>query len=62
MPQSSAETSLQASRYRLLLVLERYLEAKLRYLREIDEGIADVEAGRLTDLEIVKAKWKARLR
>jgi predicted transcriptional regulator len=44
----------------LRLALQRYLEAELSCLREIDEGIADAEAGRLTDLEIVKAKWVAR--
>ncbi|WP_409438568.1 type II toxin-antitoxin system RelB/DinJ family antitoxin [Pseudomonas cichorii] len=38
----------------------RYLETEADYLREIEEGIADAEAGRLTDLDTVKARWMAR--
>jgi predicted transcriptional regulator len=46
--------------YHLLRALECYLGAESDYLREIDEGIADAKAGRLVDLEIVKAEWVAR--
>lgn len=44
----------------LQCAVERYLEAELNSLRELDEGIADAEAGRLTDLETVKSEWLAR--
>ncbi len=50
----------QDREHHLQRALQRYLEAELTCLREIDEGIADAEAGRLTDLEIVKAKWVER--
>ncbi|MCD5987604.1 transcriptional regulator [Pseudomonas phytophila] len=46
--------------YHLQRALEQYLATAFEELQAIDEGIADAEAGRLTDLEIVKAEWLAR--
>lgn len=39
--------------------LEQYLAKAMDELQAIDEGIADAEAGRLTDLETVRAQWRA---
>lgn len=40
--------------------LIRYLEPESRHLNAIAEGIADAEAGNLTDLQTIKAKWANR--
>ena len=37
-----------------------YGEAESWHLQAISEGIADADAGKLTDLDAVKAKWKKR--
>ena len=49
----------RGSQYHLQRALEQYLETKIDCLRELDEGIADAEAGRLTDLETVRVQWQA---
>ena len=40
--------------------LVRYVEAESWHLQAISEGIADADAGKLTDLDAVKAKWAKR--
>jgi len=50
----------QDRQYHLQRALARYVETESWYLRAIQEGIADADAGRLIDLETVKAKWIAR--
>ncbi|MGY4491704.1 CopG family ribbon-helix-helix protein [Pseudomonas sp. TE3610] len=46
--------------YHLKRALARYVEAESWHFRAVAEGIADAEAGNLTDLDAVKAKWEAR--
>ena len=46
--------------YHLKRALARYLEAESWHLKAIAEGIADADAGKLTDLETIKAKWVNR--
>ena len=46
--------------YHLQRALEQYLATALEELRLIEEGVADAEAGRLTDIETVRAQWRAR--
>jgi predicted transcriptional regulator len=46
--------------YHLKRALAAYLESESWHLQAIAEGIAEAEAGKLTDLEIVKAKWVKR--
>ncbi|MBX8606986.1 CopG family ribbon-helix-helix protein [Pseudomonas capsici] len=46
--------------YHLQRAVERYVEMEAGYLHAIEEGMADAAAGRLTDLEAVKAEWVAR--
>ena len=46
--------------YHLQRAVEQYLATAFEELHAIDEGIADAEAGRLNDLETVKAEWLAR--
>lgn len=36
--------------------VERYVEDELRDLEELDEGLADIEAGRIVDHDVV-ANW-----
>jgi predicted transcriptional regulator len=55
-----ALTSNQDRQYHLRQALEQYLTTAFDELRAIDEGIADAEAGRLIDIETVKAEWLAR--
>ncbi len=31
-----------------------------KYLKDVEQGIADAEAGNLVDLDAVKAKWSQR--
>jgi len=40
--------------------LSRYLESEMRQIRDISDGIADAEAGNLTDIESVRAGWVKR--
>ena len=43
--------------YHLQRALSRYLEAEMRQMLAISDGIADTNAGNLTDIESVKAKY-----
>jgi predicted transcriptional regulator len=46
--------------YHLKRALARYIETESWHVSAIAEGIADADAGNLTDLETVKAKWVKR--
>lgn len=46
--------------YHLKRALARYIDAESWHYKAVAEGVADAEAGKLTDLETVKAKWVAR--
>lgn len=46
--------------YHLKRALARYIEAEAWHVEAIAEGIADADAGNLTDLDTVKAKWVSR--
>lgn len=46
--------------YHLKRALARYIETESWHVNAIAEGIADADAGNLTDLETVKAKWVKR--
>ncbi|MCY1298285.1 hypothetical protein D9M68_452650 [compost metagenome] len=46
--------------YHLKRALTRYLDAESWHVAAIQEGIADADAGNLTDIEAVKAKWVKR--
>jgi len=46
--------------YHLKRALARYVAAESWHFQAVAEGIADAEAGNLTDLDAVKAKWEAR--
>ncbi|NMZ50167.1 CopG family ribbon-helix-helix protein [Pseudomonas poae] len=46
--------------YHLKRALARYVEAESWHINAIAEGIADADAGNLTDLKAVKAKWVNR--
>lgn len=46
--------------YHLKRALVRYVEAESWHLQAISEGMADADAGNLTDLDAVKAKWATR--
>ncbi|MGA4637912.1 CopG family ribbon-helix-helix protein [Pseudomonas solani] len=43
--------------YHIKRALTRYLEAESWHVAAIAEGIEDADAGKLTDLEAVQAKW-----
>ncbi len=43
--------------YHLQRALSRYLEAEMGQMQAISDGIADANAGDLTDIESVKAKY-----
>jgi predicted transcriptional regulator len=46
--------------YLLKRELVRYVEAESWHLQAISDGIKDADAGNLTDLYAVKAKWAKR--
>lgn len=46
--------------YHLKRALARYIEAESWHIKAIAEGIADADAGNLTDLKTIKAKWVDR--
>ena len=46
--------------YHLKRALVRYVEAESWHLKAISDGIIDADAGNLTDLDAVKAKWARR--
>lgn len=43
--------------YHLQRALSRYLEAEMGQMQDVSGGIADADAGSLTDIESVKAKY-----
>ncbi|WP_017903978.1 MULTISPECIES: CopG family ribbon-helix-helix protein [Pseudomonas] len=46
--------------YHLKRALARYIESESWHMNAIAEGIADADAGNLTDLKAIKAKWVNR--
>ena len=46
--------------YHLQQALSRYLEAEMRQMQAVSDGIADADAGNLTDIGSVKAKYSSR--
>lgn len=46
--------------YHLKRALARYIEAESWHIKAVAEGIADADAGNLTDLKTIKAKWVSR--
>ncbi len=46
--------------YHLKRALARYVETESWHINAIAEGIADAEAGNLTDLKTIKSKWVNR--
>lgn len=46
--------------YHLKRALTRYVEAESWQIQAIVEGIEDADAGNLTDIDAVKAKWVSR--
>ena len=46
--------------YHLKRALARYVEAESWHIKAVAEGIADADAGKLTDLKTLKAKWVNR--
>ena len=46
--------------YHLKRALARYIEAESWHIKAIAEGIADADAGKLTDFSTIKAKWVDR--
>jgi predicted transcriptional regulator len=46
--------------YHVKRAIARYLEAESLHLQAINVGIAAADAGNITDLTAVKAKWAAR--
>ncbi|MFK3973082.1 CopG family ribbon-helix-helix protein [Pseudomonas sp. NPDC087358] len=55
-----AEATERDRQYHLKRAVARYLEAEAWHVHSIKEGIADADAGNLSDLESVKAKWVKR--
>lgn len=46
--------------YHLQRALSRYVADESWHFKAVQEGIADAEAGNVTDLDAVKAKWVKR--
>jgi len=46
--------------YHIQRAMTQYLEVECRYVKAIEAGIAAADAGKLTDLVTVKAKWAGR--
>ncbi|WP_313025590.1 CopG family ribbon-helix-helix protein [Pseudomonas lopnurensis] len=55
-----AEATERDRQYHLKRALARYVESEAWHINAIAEGIADADAGRLTDLNAIKAKWVSR--
>ncbi|WP_122316697.1 transcriptional regulator [Pseudomonas cichorii] len=55
------QTANHGRQYHLQSAVECYVETEISYLSDIEEGVADAAAGRLTDFEVVKAEWMASL-
>ena len=43
--------------YHLQQALSRYLEAEMRQMQAVSDGVANADAGNLTDIESVKARF-----
>lgn len=57
------DLALITGRTRTDLIIEamaRYMEAEMAYIAAVQEGVADVEAGRHRSLEEVAGEWVAR--
>ncbi len=59
LDQLSAATD-RDRQYHLKRALARYVESESWHINAIVEGIADADAGHLTDLKTIKAKWVNR--
>jgi predicted transcriptional regulator len=46
--------------YHLKRALARYIDSEAWHVAAIAEGVAQADAGNLTDLDTVKAKWVGR--
>jgi predicted transcriptional regulator len=46
--------------YHLQRAVSHYLEAEMRQMQAVSDGIADADAGNLTDIGSVKARWVRR--
>lgn len=55
-----AEATDRDRQYHLKRALARYVESESWHINAIAKGIADADAGNLTDLKAVKAKWVNR--
>lgn len=55
-----AEATDRDRQYHLKRALVRYVEAESWQIQAIADGIKDADAGNLTDLEAVEAKWVNR--
>lgn len=55
-----AEATERDRQYHLKRALARYVESEAWHINAIAEGIADADAGRMTDLNAIKAKWVSR--
>jgi len=55
-----AQATERDRQYHLKRALDQYLEAEIWHLQAIAEGIADADAGKLTELERVRERWVAR--
>ncbi|MDR3409734.1 MAG: CopG family ribbon-helix-helix protein [Formivibrio sp.] len=55
-----AEATDRDRQYHLKRALARYVETEAWHVNAIAEGIADADAGNLTDLKAIKAKWVGR--
>ena len=55
-----AEATDRDRQYHLKRALARYVESESWHFRAVAEGIADAEAGNLSDLDAGKGKWGAR--
>lgn len=55
-----AEATDRDRQYHLKRALARYVESEAWHIQAIAEGIADADAGRVTDLNAIKAKWVSR--
>jgi predicted transcriptional regulator len=46
--------------YHVERAINEYVKANLWHVQAVQEGLADVEAGRVKPLDAVKAEWEAR--
>ena len=55
-----AQATDRARQYHLQRALSRYVADESWHFKAVQEGIADADAGNVTDLDAVKAKWVKR--